>query len=34
LLSDPEISSAGEAGFRLNTFAEENCGFSTGGNGQ
>lgn len=32
LLDDPDIASAGEAGFRLNEFAQENCGFSTGGN--
>ncbi|MGN6694567.1 MAG: hypothetical protein ACTHN0_10360 [Aquihabitans sp.] len=32
LLDDPDIASAGEAGFRLNEFAEETCGFSTGGN--
>jgi hypothetical protein len=34
LLSLPGIESAGAAGLRLNTFAEANCGFSTGGNGQ
>ena len=34
LLSLPGIESAGAAGLRLNTFAEANCGFSTGVNGQ
>lgn len=34
LLAQPGIMEAGESGFALNTFAEENCGFSTGGNGQ
>jgi hypothetical protein len=30
----PGLQSAGAAGERLNAFAEEKCGFSTGGNGQ
>lgn len=34
LLAQPGIMEAGTAGFTLNEFAEENCGFSTGGNGQ
>ncbi|HWJ97123.1 MAG TPA: hypothetical protein VNQ33_03120 [Acidimicrobiales bacterium] len=32
LLDQPGIMEAGAAGFALNTFAEDNCGFSTGGN--
>jgi hypothetical protein len=31
LLAQPGIMEAGTAGFALNEFAEENCGFSTGG---
>lgn len=34
LLDQPGIMEAGASGFALNEFAEENCGFSTGGNGQ
>jgi len=34
LLSVPGIQEAGAAGQRLNEYAETNCGFSTGGNGQ
>lgn len=33
LLALPNIAEAGQAGLRLNTFAEETCGFSTGGAG-
>ena len=33
LLALPGIDSAGQAGLRLNTFAEATCGFSTGGAG-
>jgi hypothetical protein len=33
LLALPDIEEAGDAGLRLNTFAEEQCGFSTSGNG-
>ena len=32
LLDQPGIMEAGASGLALNTFAEENCGFSTGGN--
>ncbi|WP_421120370.1 hypothetical protein ACE2AJ_03350 [Aquihabitans daechungensis] len=34
LTSLPGIQEAGQAGMRVNEYAEENCGFSTGGNGQ
>lgn len=33
LTSNPDVLEAGQAGETLNTFAEENCGFSTGGAG-
>lgn len=32
LLSQPGLMEAGEAGIRVNEYAQEHCGFSTGGN--